>query len=273
MSDDASNYFSIRATNARQNGRGPAPPTCPVCCGLGWVRADANPGEPEFGRMSRCPVCGQDGLRAWLRQNCGLVGSALEVRLERDWSCGEWPDVDGDERGRRISQRQAAYQAMSRAVESRAGLLTLWGDFGSGKSHGLALVCNELRERLLETYYAPLATVLDHLRSLYGQKRDTSEFWRRLLDVPALALDEVTRFNATDWACEKLFVLVDTRYRLRDSHLTLFATNDDPRRSLPAGDELGYLFSRFREGTLAELRGDMRGAGNEFTKERRGRDD
>ena len=67
-------------------------------------------------------------------------------------------------------------------------------------------------------------------------------------------------FYATEWACEKLFLLVDTRYQRQDSHLTLFATNDDPRKELPPAEAIGYLFSRMREGDLIELRGDMRPA-------------
>ena len=112
----------------------------------------------------------------------------------------------------------------------------------------------------VEGFYAPFAVVLDHLRSLYRDNADTSTFWQRLLDVPALAVDECSRFKATDFAREKLFVLADTRYRRRHSHLTLFATNDDPRQHLAPEDAIGYLFSRMREGTLIELRGDVREA-------------
>lgn len=128
----------------------------------------------------------------------------------------------------------------------------------SGKSTALAIICNEIREQMIDTLYAPLSKVLDHLRSLIGQNADSSPYWERLLNVPVLALDEVTRFNATNWAEEKVFLLVDTRYQRRDTHLTIFATNDDPKKELPHNEAMGYLLSRMREGDMLELRGDMR---------------
>jgi len=232
---------------------------CPACGDLGWVRSDASPGEDGFGKFSQCPTCSEPARKRWLASMCGLDGKTMDLRLA-DWNGGNWPDVDGAEKEERIQQRRVAWKAIKDALDKRSGIHTFYGDFGSGKTHALAVIVNECREKLIESYYVPMASVLDHLRSLYGKKRDTSEYWQRLLDVPVLALDEVTRFNATDWAQDKLFVLADTRYRRRTSHLTIFGTNDDPRKGLPPGECVGYLVSRMREGVLVELRGDMRPA-------------
>jgi hypothetical protein len=259
-------YLSAKATLARAALPGDEP-TCPACGDLGWLRPDAQPGEPGFGVLVRCPHCSEEGRRVWLARNCGLEGPLMDVRLS-GWSGGDWPDLDEKGREARVQQRRAAWLALRGAVDARAGLLTLHGDFGAGKTYALATVCNELRTTMaVETLYVVLAGVLDHLRSLYAKNWDTSSYWQRLLDVPVLALDEVTRFNATDWAQEKLFVLADTRYRRRTTHLTLFATNDDPRRALPTGDALGYLYSRMREGSVIELKGDMRSAKGKMSNE------
>ena len=147
---------------------------------------------------------------------------------------------------------------MKLAIQYRQGFYTFWGDFGAGKSLALQIVINELRGVNVQGVYEPMARILEHLRSLYGRHETTSNYWEQLLAVPALAIDEVTRINATDWAREKLFELVDTRYRRRHDRLTLFATNDDPNVSLPPEEALGYLYSRMREGKLVELRGDVR---------------
>ncbi len=120
---------------------------------------------------------------------------------------------------------------------------------------------NELRQQLVEGYYAPFALIVDHLRNLFATGQDSSTYWQRLLNIPVLALDEVSRFDeGRAWIRDRLFVLADTRYRMRRSHLTLFATNDNPRAALPTSDAIGYLFSRMREGRLFELRGDLRSA-------------
>jgi len=171
-----------------------------------------------------------------------------------DWRLGNWKD------DAKLQQRQAAKEAIEWAVLERRGWTTFFGDFGAGKTFALKIVVNEMRVKEIECLYAPFASVLDHLRSLMGQRAESSYYWQRLLDVPVLALDEVTRYYETEWARERLWLLADTRYRRSQSHLTLFATNDDPREALPPGEAVGYLYSRMRQGRLVELRGDVRPA-------------
>jgi len=236
----------------------PRPPSCPNCKGTGWLitsfEALTHPGAHAADVLVRCEVCGRDAQKRWMRRHCGMETREQAHRL----SFWRTPALAQQQQ----AQRTRARSAMGNAIDKRAGLLTFWGDFGSGKTLASQIVINELREEHgIEGYYAPLATILSHLRSLYNAKADTSDYWQRLLDIPVLALDEVTRFRSdSQWQQEQLFVLVDTRYRRRDTHLTVFATNDDPRASLPPEEAIGYLLSRIREGTLCELRGDVRAA-------------
>lgn len=226
---------------------------CPACKDLGWVRWDTQPGRPHFGQMEPCAECGANRRLQWLTEYCGLEGAALQVRLH-DWRRGEWADA------RLIRQREEAKAAMEAAILTRVGLLTFWGDFGAGKTMALQIIVNELRLKGIESYYASFAHLLDHLRRAI---RTDGSFWQRLLDVPVLAIDEVTRFNETPWARERLWMLADKRYERQHSHLTLFATNDDPNEVLPTTEDVGYLYSRMREGCVVELRGDMRLAAKE----------
>lgn len=245
---------TIKALHAQRAEWGaPASGECPACGGLKWQRLDLPRGDPRFGQLVRCNVCGTNERLAWITAHCGLERGELGARLHH-WRVGDWKDE------RRCAQRRDALGAMEDALVARAGFFTFWGDFGAGKSFALAIVVNEARLALVEAFYAPFALVLDHLRSLYRANRESSDFWQRLLDVPVLALDEVTRFHATDWARERLWMLADTRYRRIQSHLTLFAANDDPRESLPTTEAIGYLYSRMRQGRLMELRGDVRPA-------------
>ena len=227
----------------------PAAPTCPECGGLGWLRVDAQRGDPAFGKLVPCGTCTSDRRLEWITRHCGLEGTEFDTRID-DWDSGPWPELRG--------QREKARIAMEKAIEKQAGFLAFWGDFGAGKTFALQIVVNELRLQRVEVFYAPLAHVLEHLRSLYHRNEETSDFWQRLLDIPVLALDEVTRFHGTSWAQERLWMLADTRYRRMASHLTVFATNDDPNESLPTSEPIGYLYSRLRQGYLVELRGDLR---------------
>lgn len=222
---------------------------CPQCKGFGWVRLDVPRGDPEFGELQRCQVCGGD-YSQWLAKHCGLEDRELRYHLQ-DWTI---PNLPRDLQ----AQREQAREELSRAIEEQVGLLTFWGDYGAGKTFALQITVNELRLQGVESLYAPFPSVLSHLRSLYDLSQSTSSYWQRLLSVPVLALDEVDRFNATSWAKEKLWELADTRYRRRRSHLTLVATNRDVKERLPTSEPLGYLLSRLREGKIVELRGDLR---------------
>lgn len=200
-----------------------------------------------------CPVCRSGVQKERIAEYSGLVQRERKVML-RDWKIPIIQDHPGWS-----AQRKRAKRQIEQAINEPHGFYTFWGDFGGGKSMALQIVVNELRERHgTDGFYALSAGVLDHIRTLIGANEDTSAFWDRLLTVPVLALDEVDRFKVTDWAHEKLFVLIDTRYRQIDTHLTLFATNSDPRADLPPEEALGYLYSRMREGERVWLRGDMR---------------
>lgn len=251
---EVNSYWTIGRVLARQaelTGK-PMECCCPACKGIGWIkelfdepRLNAPYQTPSYGQLVPCPHCYEPQRRLWLERNCGLEGAMLRVRLS-DWQGGHFKDE------RLIQQRREVYKMIRHAIRSRVGLLSIYGEFGSGKTMALSVVCNELRDQLVETFYSPMEPILDHLRSLHARHEDTSSFWQRLLDIPVLALDEVTRFHATDWAEQRVFQLVDKRYQRRESHLTLFAMNDDPEQLA------SYLFSRMRDGKIIKLEGDMR---------------
>jgi len=203
--------------------------------------------------MIHCPTCTHDQQRVWLQTNSGLEGDLLDARI------GNWKRTQFKQPAQN-EQRDQTKSLMLDAIESQTGFYTFYGDFGSGKTRALATVCNELRAQMIETYYVPMASIMNHLRALIGQKSDNSVYLDRLLNIPVLALDEVTRFHTTPWAQEKLFVLADTRYRRRESHLTLFATNDDPTSPVPVDEALGYLLSRMNQGKVSRMQGDVRPA-------------
>ena len=235
-------------------GREPVePPQCAACWDLGWVRDDLHPGDPLFGLLIRCPVCGAERWREWLAANCGLERGELLKRLH-DWKEGEWAESLLRE------QRRKALAAMEAALEKRTGWLTFYGDNGAGKTHGGQIVLNELRFKGSPTLYTTFPKVLRYIRQSIAGRADYGVWWQRLEDMPALFVDEVTRGSDTAFARERLWELVDVRWRRRDSHLTLWATNADPREVLPPDNPLAYLWSRMRSGVLVELRGDCRGA-------------
>lgn len=235
------------------------PALCPVCGGTGYVKvADVWPDNPMFGKIIHCQICNVDRRKRWLADNCGLEPAEIDRAYLSQYGQGNWQGLAPGVAKTYQQQRMAVSEALQSIRQDKRGLYTFWGDYGAGKTYALQIAVNEARADMIESFYAPFIVILQHLRGMVAQKQDSSSFLTRLFDIPVLAVDEVTRFNDTGWALEQLFALVDTRYRRRNSHLTLFATNDDPRQMLDTCENVGYLFSRCRQGNLFELRGDMR---------------
>lgn len=225
---------------------------CPMC---GWPKgqpgflvADVPPSHELFGKLIKCPACWNGYLPKYLRKISGLSATMLGWRLENIL-----PD-----KGRRQAVK-AAQQFIKRPV----GWLTLWGSFGTGKTFILACIINALRDRQIAGMYVVAPEFLDRLRATY--EPDTpigfNKLFAQVRDIPVLALDELGQIQATDWANDKLFQLLDYRYRHRLG--TVIALHFDPAgKVVPPQFPLRFqaILSRIKEFPVVELTGgDVRG--------------
>jgi len=215
---------------------------CQVCTGVGWLRNDAQPGEPGFGDLVPCAcIAGEIGARrlARLIRISGMLESELALTL------------DG------VRGRDAIAQAMTearRVVADPYGFLTLWGGVGNGKTLILQAVVNELRQRVgLEGAYVRFKDLLDYIRAGFddhdgeGSERQRYQFLRT---VPVLAIDEVDKARMTAYSYEFRSAFLDDRYRLAvaGEAVTLFALNADPREMPPD------IYDRLRDGRFVICR-------------------
>jgi DNA-binding MarR family transcriptional regulator len=207
--------------------RGQGEMGCPVCKGRGFVMRDVFYGHPEFGKALHCPKCGQDQRPQLLASECGLP------KKLRPWTF--------DKVMRHAGNAQAYEAALARARKP-CEFLTLIGPTGVGKSVLLAATINEALSRDFQAYYTTTADLLDYLRVTFKKaEADYDARWERLKSVRVLCIDELDRFNPTDWALEKFFQLISARYDNGDDRLTCFATNASID-TFPA-----YLQSRMRD--------------------------
>jgi DNA replication protein DnaC len=195
---------------------------CPVCCDAGYLRQSVPVEHPDFGRPILCDCRRQRQNRARQQQ------SQLEGWL-RQATFANYKVTDFN---------RAAFEAARKFAQNPRGWLTLSGNFGPGKTHLLAAVVNDCRQRDLLAAYYTLPDLLDKLRPSFGQN-DYSSFFEYLRTIRVLALDEIDKARLTEWAQEKIYQLFDARYRRLDELGTLLALNQEPADSLP-----GYLFSR-----------------------------
>lgn len=183
---------------------------CPHCKDLGHVAFEVAPHRYE---TTWCSHCSADKAAAHEERETGLVGEVKNWRLTGFH--------------RLFGPAAAGLDAARQAVKKPFGYVTFHGGYGSGKSHLLAGICNELHDKGKTVHYTTLAGLLDYLRQAFDPQSTSSYTARyeRMLRAEVLALDEVDKCSMTAWADEKLFQLIDDRYRRAADCLTLIATN------------------------------------------------
>jgi hypothetical protein len=191
---------------------------CPVCGGIGFIRANPDAGilDPDYGKTKYCPNV---DLVKLYGKDLGLV--------EDEIGSLAWKNL------RNLGGIRSAIDAIKTALQDGYGWVTIWGNYGIGKSLLLRIaVAETLRSGKLGAYVR-MADLLDDLRDAYDAHNPSDEAGARLAkwqNIPVLAIDEVNRINATPWAAERQFVLLDHRYQegIREKSVTLLASNVSP---------------------------------------------
>ena len=120
-----------------------------------------------------------------------------------------------------------AFEAARRFADNPAGWLVLNGTNGTGKSHLAAAIMNHLtavpedQRPLILFITAP--GLLDMLRSGYGPRGDYQELLHLCQTVDLLILDDLGVEKETDWAFEKLYLVLNHRYQAEAA--TVVVTN------------------------------------------------
>jgi DNA replication protein DnaC len=127
-----------------------------------------------------------------------------------------------------------AFEAAAGYARHPDGWLVLVGDYGCGKTHLAAAIANfALSEREMGPIFAVVPDLLDYLRTTFSPDSDVSydDRFNAFRGADLLILDDLGTENATPWAREKLFQIINYRYNERSP--LVVTTNDldrvDPR--------------------------------------------
>lgn len=219
--------------------------TCFACKDLGWVYHTDNPKSRKFGKAFRCECQTANDVERRRHYLVSIDGLTREERLN------DFEDFDI------TPGNKTAYHVVVDALVKRQGIVTLTGAWGLGKTELLVCAVNKARGAGIPSVYTRTAVLLDYLRAAYkpGVELDIDQRWELLISAEVLAVDELEKFSATEWAMERFCRLIDERWRAMGRLLTLFATNADLDR-LP-GDVQSRL--RDRRAHVVALTGpDMR---------------
>nr|PZN57966.1 MAG: DNA replication protein DnaC [Chloroflexota bacterium] len=194
-----------------------------LCGGMGVVRYDLPVGDPNFGKLFRCPnyrVNLDNERQEKLRKLSNLSNLSDKVFDTFQTDLPMWTPAQQQ------SLRTALKIAMAYA-ENPDGWLLLEGTYGCGKTHLAAAVGNARLEMGDTVLFITSPDLLDHLRGTYGPSSEIGydEMFDRVRNAPLLILDDLGVENPSHWAQEKMFQLLNYRYSRRMP--TVITTNAD----------------------------------------------
>jgi len=197
---------------------GAAAHRCCGCADAGFVRYARPLDHPRFGKAELCPDC--HGQKAYENppEDDPEKRARIPVRF-RGVTFLDWLPETGRER-----------QSCEAYVESwppAKPALLLMGLKGTGKT---TLACAVMRAAAMRhgvaAQFWPVIDLLDRYRATFDEDRATetvAQIDAHLAKFDLLVLDDWGTHKGTDWAGERLFRLVDERYR--DSRPLIITTN------------------------------------------------
>jgi DNA replication protein DnaC len=204
-----SNTDQAEAAAARMNGLA-GDPNCPICGGIGYVRLEVPVGHPDFGRLQPCD-CRRREISQRVLDHLYLLSNLNELRnltfdtFQPRGRVGVGP--------RQADSLEQAYNQAQRFAQSPHGWLVLQGGFGCGKTHLAAAIANFAVSVGMPTLFLTIPDLLDTLRFTYDDPTATFEGrFEEIRTASLLVLDDFGTHNATAWAQEKLFQIINYRY-------------------------------------------------------------
>lgn len=165
-----------------------------------------------------------------------------DMRLDTWDSRSDLPKKDRDNLRR-------AFEWARRYAENPQGWLIYSGTYGCGKTHLAAAIANERQLAGESAMFVTVPDLLDHLRATFNPTSSVSydRLFNDIRNAPMLVLDDLGVENASSWAREKLFQIIDYRYRARlATVITMSRTLDeiDERLASRMGDSSrGVVFA------------------------------
>lgn len=185
-------------------------PVCPICGGFGYVWRDLPIDDPEFGKLKPCVCQEQKQVRAAHNRLYQVSNLESFKKMTFDSYSVQGRLGLGDDQ---VSSLQSALNQARQFAASPRGWLLLTGGYGCGKTHLAAAVANTCVEYGMATIFLTVPDLLDWLRYAYDSNDSTfEERFEELRNVNLLVLDDLGAQNATSWAAEKLFQIIDYRY-------------------------------------------------------------
>ncbi len=118
-------------------------------------------------------------------------------------------------------------------IEKNQGLL-FYGDVGTGKTFSAACIANALLSRKIPVVMTSFVKLLENVQNF---KEDEDKLISRLNKAKLLIIDDLGAERSTDFALEKVYNIVDSRYRAR---LPMILTTNLELRDMQMASDIRY---------------------------------
>jgi DNA replication protein DnaC len=196
---------------------------------LADIGTDQPPEEPWT-----CPQCGiiqplQLPTGRYIRRSCACERAARRQILLREqriaWMSQQVFDTYGW-LGERFSdmplqaktfdtfqahRQQEAYDKAREFALTIEGSLVLHGSYGTGKTHLLAAICNELRTAERASRFTTAPKLFKAMQSAMEHHEDTYLIMRKAIMTPLLVLDDVDKAKPSEFREETYYEIIDER--------------------------------------------------------------
>ncbi len=174
------------------------------------MRQDLPVSHPDFGKLQVC-VCRQQSLVQSTQQRLFRLSNLDYFRSMTFESFKPVGRVGLGES--QLNSLKYTYSQAQHFAQNLKGWLLLMGGYGCGKTHLAAAIANFAVNLGVPTLFLTVPDLLDWLRFSYDSSEATFEQrFDEIRNIALLVLDDLGTQNATPWAQEKLYQIINHRY-------------------------------------------------------------
>lgn len=123
---------------------------------------------------------------------------------------------------------EIAVAYIGKIMESRQDGAYIFGDVGTGKTMLACIAANQALREGRSVFFASVPELMSDMKASFDKKNDSSpqDMLKDIIDSDLVILDDIGSEYGTSWACEQLFIIINSR--LNNDRQTIITSNYDP---------------------------------------------
>lgn len=185
--------------------------------GLPFVYQGCGVMEPReiLGRLHRrsCP-CESKAREQYEKDKEARQWRESQIRACYGWLGERWSDIPLKEKtfaNFDASRQPFAFEAVKEFAGILSGTLVLHGTFGTGKTHLLAALCNELRQRRMPSLFVTSPKLFNAIQGRIGYNESYAPLIAQAIRADLLVIDDIDKAKYTPFREEIYFEIIDER--------------------------------------------------------------